>query len=397
MAHAHTRSVYVSGVLILLLAFLTAIDSIAIDLYLPGIIEIERDLNLAEGKAQQTISVFLLGMAVGQGIYGPLLDRFGRRPPLLVGFVIFSVGSLLASFTPNFEWLLLARFLQSLGAAAGLVAPRAITADICSLSEASRVFSLLMQVMMVSPIVAPILGGFLLSFVGWRVLFDLMFLLGVLGFVWVYFCLPETLDPRRRLPLRLKTVLRSYFLFFFHKRFMALVFANCCCAASVFFFIGYSAVIFQSFFKLSPAQYSYLFAANGVLTVAAGALSNVLLARGFKEKQLLFAGIALNVFWAVIALIVALLAEKPNFWLFALPTILSTGSLALAYGSITALTMFEVKRRVGTASALLGVAQYLFAAIVGGAASFFTPQIVYLPLVIILCGIGALALCFVKK
>ena len=178
---------------------------------------------------------------------------------------------------------------------------------------------------------------------------------------------------------------------------MAFTLANCCCAASLFFFIGYSVVVFQSFFKLTPAQYSYLFATNGVLSIAFGVLSNVLLAKGFKEKQLLFSGIALHVFWALIALCVALLAKDvPNFWGFALPTILSTGSLALAYGSITAMTMFEVKRRVGTASALLGVAQYLFSAMVGALVSFISPQIAYLPLVFVILGIGAFLLCKVK-
>ena len=397
MAHTNIRNAHVSGVLIVLLAFLTAIDSIAIDLYLPAFLEIERDLGIAQGKAQQTISVFLLGMAVGQGVYGPFLDRFGRKTPLLAGFAIFTIGSLLAAFAPNFELLLVARFLQSLGAAAGLVTPRAVAADICSMSQAARVFSLLMQVMMISPIVAPLLGGFLLGFTSWRALFEVMFILGVVGFVWSFFCLPDTLPPNRRTPLRPKAIGRSFYLFFYHKRFMALTLAGSFFSATLFFFLGYSAVIFQSFFALSPVQYGYLYMNYGILSIFAGMASNALLAKGFKEKSVLFFGIFLHLGFAFAAWIVALLSEQPNFWAFAVPTMLSMGSLGFIYGNLTAITMFEVRRRLGTASALIGVMQYLFAAIISAAASFFAPQIAYLPMVIVFCGVAGFLLCFVKN
>ncbi len=136
--------------LLFLLAMITALDAMAIDMYLPAFPAVALELAASPGKIQQTLSVFLVGLALGQGIYGPLLDRFGRRRPLLIGLGIFVLGSVMAALAPSVEWLLAARFLQALGAAAGLVAPRAIVSDVCTVQESARVFSVLIG-MLVKP------------------------------------------------------------------------------------------------------------------------------------------------------------------------------------------------------------------------------------------------------
>lgn len=117
--------------LIVLLALLNALVAAAIDMYLPAFPAVGEDLGISPGQVQQTLTIFLIGLALGQGLYGPLLDRYGRRPPLLIGITLFCLGSLLATMTHSFEMLLVARFIQALGAAAGSVTPRAIVADIC--------------------------------------------------------------------------------------------------------------------------------------------------------------------------------------------------------------------------------------------------------------------------
>ena len=133
-------------------------DSMAIDMCLPGMPDIAEDLKVPFGRVQQTLAIFLGGLAIGQGIYGPLLDRFGRRMPLLIGIMIFIVGSIMGAMAPTVEWLLVARFIQAIGASAGLATPIAIVADTCNLKESAYVSSLLMQAMMLGPILAPVLG-----------------------------------------------------------------------------------------------------------------------------------------------------------------------------------------------------------------------------------------------
>lgn len=196
--------------LIVLLALLTALDAMAIDMYLPGMPQIAADLGVSAGRIQQTLSVFLVGLAIGQALYGPLLDRFGRRLPLLAGVAIFALGSVAAALAPSVEWLLAARFVQALGAAAGLVAPRAIVADLCDVTESSRIFSLLMQIMMIAPILAPIMGGYLLGWGSWRLVFWVLAGLGVAGWLWGLRSLPDSLPVAQRVPLQVDGILRAY-------------------------------------------------------------------------------------------------------------------------------------------------------------------------------------------
>src|SRR5699024_1017775 len=132
--------------LILLLSLLTALDAMAIDLYLPAFPTVAATFAVDPGRVQQTLSVFLFGLAIGQGLYGPLLDRYGRRLPLLLGMALFCFASVLGALATSIEVLLLARFLQALGAAAGLVAPRSVVADLCDVRESARIFSILMQI-----------------------------------------------------------------------------------------------------------------------------------------------------------------------------------------------------------------------------------------------------------
>ncbi len=172
------------GSFIFLLAMITALDAMAIDMYLPAFPAVAQQLAVSPGQVQQTLSVFLVGLALGQALYGPLLDRFGRRMPLLIGLLVFVAGSAMAAMAGSLEWLLFARFLQALGAAAGLVAPRAIVSDVYTVQESARVFSVLMQVMMVAPILAPVIGSFLLVHAGWRSIFWVLALIAALATAW---------------------------------------------------------------------------------------------------------------------------------------------------------------------------------------------------------------------
>ncbi|KAF1027433.1 MAG: Bicyclomycin resistance protein [Acinetobacter bereziniae] len=196
--------------LIMLLAMLTALDALAIDIYLPAFPEIAKSLSVNLGEMQQTLSIFLIGLAIGQGIYGPLLERFGRKLPLLIGVLIFIIGSLIASFATSLELLLSARFLQALGAAAGLVTPRAIISDLCNEQDAAKNFSILMQVMMVAPIVAPLVGSYLIQHSSWHIIFYTLAGLGTILLLWSIRSLPETCAPEKRQALDFKNIFNSY-------------------------------------------------------------------------------------------------------------------------------------------------------------------------------------------
>lgn len=375
--------------LLILLALLTALDAMAIDMYLPAMPLLAEYFNVSAGRIQQTLAVFLVGLAIGQGIYGPLLDRFGRRLPLLIGTVIFIIGSLLAVYAPSVEFLLLARFIQALGAAAGLVTPRAIVTDLCNTTESAKIFSLLMQVMMIAPILAPLVGAYLLQLGDWHLIFWLLAALGAAGVLWGIKILPDSLAIDDRMPLNLRHILHAYTKQLRQPVFMAYTLAGGAILGSLFAYISTSSFIFTTFFTLTPAQFSYLFAANSIALVIGGQLSNTLLNRGKSARLIMLSGMACH----AAAGLVLLLATQLNIATLSIYIVLlafAVGSLGLVFGNVTALTMEQAGKQTGISSALMGMLHYLLSAIIGYIISLFPASLAILPATIFGCGLLAL-------
>lgn len=375
----------ISAGLILLLALLTALDAMAIDLYLPGMPSMAVEFGVSSGRIQQTLSIFLVGLAVGQAVYGPLLDRYGRRLPLLGGVVVFVAGSVMAAQAPSVEWLLAARFLQALGAAAGLVTPRAIVSDLCTVSESSHVFSLLMQVMMIAPIVAPILGGYLLTHGSWRIMFWVLAGVGVLALAWGWRAIPDSLPVERRVPLNAGSIFGAYTRQLSHPVFMAYTVAGGAVLGSLFAYISGSAFVFTEHFGLTPTQFSYLFAANSIALVIGGQVSNRLLKRGVAESSIMFRGIGVHALAGVALFAVVRLGES-SLWTYACLLAVGVGALGLVFGNLTALTMAHAGRQLGVASALMGTLHYLLSALIGYVVSLAAQGPLSLPVVLAVCG-----------
>lgn len=388
----NTHQSTVGMALVILLALLTALDAMAIDMYLPGMPMIAQTYEVSAGSVQQTLSVFLAGLALGQCLYGPLLERFGRRMPLLVGLVIFVVGSVVAAMAPTLEWLLAARFLQAIGAAAGLVAPRAIVADLCDVKSSAKIFSLLMQVMMIAPVVAPMMGGFLLEHGGWRGIFWALAGLGVIGLAWSLTGIPETLDVRQRTALSVGSVVRGYLAQSRRRVFMAYTAAGGFVLGSLFTYISAAAFVFTDHFGMTPTHFSYLFAANSVGLIIAGMLSNALSARGMTPAGVTYLGLGIHTLAGALLYLVVTM-DMVTFETYVALLAVAIGALGLVFGNLTALTMNAGGAQAGVASALMGTLHYVIAAAVGYVASLATQGPHLMPLTLTLCGVAALLLC----
>lgn len=378
--------------LVTLLALLTALDSMAIDTYLPALPHIADELEVSAGKIQQTLAIFLGGLALGQALYGPLLDRFGRRLPLLAGIGIFAAGSCLAALAANWEWLMAARFLQAIGASAGLVTPRAIITDSCGITESAQIFSLLMQVMMISPILAPVVGSFLLGHGGWRLIFIVLAVLAVAGMLWSWRVLPDSLPRENRVELNLHTMLEGYATLMRSAAFMAYTIAGGFILGSLFVYISGSAFVFTRHFGLAPTLFSYLFASNSLVFVFGGQISAVLLKKGRSEQGVMYAGIAVH---TAAGLVLAALVQAGivNFWSYAALVATALGALGLVFGNLTALTMNSADGRAGAASSFMGSVQYLLSALIGYGVSILPQNLAQLPLSIAVCGMLSAILC----
>lgn len=378
---------------IILLASLSALSAAAVDMYLPAFPAVATSLNISAGQVQQTLTIYLIGLGLGQGLYGPLLDRFGRRPPLLIGLGLFIAGSLLAAFTVNIQGLLFARFLQAIGAAAGLVASRAIVTDTCDAQSSARIYSMLAQMMMIAPITAPTLGGLTLLYGDWRLIFWLLSFFGILCLVFTLRLLPESLPSEYRIPLSVRNTVRDYAVQLSQPAFIFYTLASGFSFGGLFIYVTISPFIFINIFALSPSQFGYVFAINAAGIIFVGQI-NLLLLKYYTALKLLFLGLIIFV-GACVLLFYLVFFDLATLWSYWLLLGLALSMLGLIVGNVTAITLQGTQQSAGIASAAMGSIQFLLAALIGFVFSFTTPGLTALPVAMVVLGLVAIGLCVI--
>lgn len=181
--------------LILILGLLTAIGPFSIDMYLPAFPDIAKGLHTTVAQVMLSLSSFFIGISAGQLLYGPLLERFGRKKPLYLGLFIYLVASVGCAMAASVNALIMLRLLQALGGCVGMVAARAMVRDLFEVKENAKIFSMLMLVVAVSPIIAPTLGGYVTALFGWRYVFVVLIVVALLILTGIHFLLPESKSP----------------------------------------------------------------------------------------------------------------------------------------------------------------------------------------------------------
>ncbi|SEC10328.1 MFS transporter, DHA1 family, bicyclomycin/chloramphenicol resistance protein [Amycolatopsis tolypomycina] len=343
---------------VLVLGGLTAFGPLSIDMYLPALPRMAADLHAPDSTVQLTLSAFIVGLALGQLVLGPLSDALGRRGPLLAGLVLYVVGSVLCALSPDAWLLIAARFVQSLGAAAGIVIARATVRDLFSGTAMTKFFSTLMLVSGLAPILAPLIGGQLLNWTSWRGVFVVLTAFGALLLAVVVFFLPEP-SPARS-PLRLGRVMRTYGRLVLDRSFAGYALASGLLFASMFAYISASSFALQGVYGLSPQAYSVVFGVNGVGIVLAGQLNGRLVGR-VRERVLLLSGLLLGVLGGAFVLVSALL--RAPLVLLLVPLFLLVSSIGLVMPNASSLALASHARSAGAASALLGVLQFVVGAV----------------------------------
>jgi DHA1 family bicyclomycin/chloramphenicol resistance-like MFS transporter len=347
---------------LLTLGLLSAFGPISLDLYLPALPLIGFDLRASDASTQLTLSAALGGLALGQLIVGPLSDRVGRRRPLLVGLAGFAVMSIACALAPGIHALIATRLGQGLCGAAGLVVARAVVRDAFPDDRIARVFSLLMLINGLAPVLAPLLGGVLLHVMSWRGLFWVLALIGAGIGVLTTAALPETLPPDRRHRGGLRFLAAAVHEVSRDRLFGGATAVLALTSAALFTYISLSSFVLQSAFGLSPSEFSAVFAINSVGIVIGGRVSGLLLRR-FDSFALLGGG--LGTMTAATAML--LLAAVSGWGLPGLlpPLFVAIGTVGVVLPNATALALRRHARSAGTASALLGSMQYLAGALAG--------------------------------
>ncbi len=347
----------------LILGALTALGPLAIDMYLPALPQIARELGVEIGGVQLTLSFFMGGMAVGQALYGPIADRWGRRIPLLVGMGVFVVAAIGCACATSLRSLLIWRLIMALGGSASMVIPRAVVRDLFEAKDSARVYSLLMLILGVSPILAPLLGSQLLVLTGWQGIFWTLAVIGVGCTAAIVWGLPDSLPRERRLVGGVGLALRTYGQLLCDRPFLGTVLAAGFTLGALFSYLTASSFVFIELHGLTPAQYGLVFGFNAIGLIGASQLNRHLLER-FTLWQALIGGFALN---AVVGLL--LVVATVTGW-GGLPVLiglifLSMSAAGIIFPNISALAMAPFGAVAGSASALLGVFQFGVAATSG--------------------------------
>jgi DHA1 family bicyclomycin/chloramphenicol resistance-like MFS transporter len=345
---------------IVVLGSLTAFGPLSIDMYLPGLPAMSRSLDASASEAQLTLTACLVGLAVGQLVAGPLSDRLGRRRPLLLGVAAYSVASLVCALAPSIHVFTGVRLVQGLAGAAGIVISRAAVRDLYSGVEAARFFSILMLVNGLAPILAPVIGGQLLKVTSWRGVFVTLAAIGVVLLAGAFAGLPETLPPERRRTDGLRATLGTMRALCRDKVFVGFALTCGLSFAAMFCYIAGSPFVLEDIYGLSPQLFSAVFAANACGIVAASQINHWLLAR-FTPGALLATAL-LAAAGAGVVLLTLVLIGGLGVWAVLVPLFVVVSSVGIVTPNSTALALTDHPDTAGSASALLGMLQFVIGA-----------------------------------
>ncbi|PKR77542.1 MFS transporter [Halalkalibacillus sediminis] len=376
--------------LVLLLGALTAMVPLTIDMYLPAFPAIQSELDASTSLVQLSLTASLLGIAIGQLVIGSLSDVYGRKKPLMISVTLFIIASFLCAFAPNIWFLVIFRFLQGLTGAGGIVIGRSIVRDLYEGYELTKMYALLILVMGLAPILAPVIGGGLLALTSWRGIFVVLSVLGILLLIMTIYKIKETLDENQRSQAGLKNSLMVFRGLLKHKRYIGFALAQGFTAAALFSYISGSSFVLQGIFDLSPQIYGLVFGLNAMGFIGMSQVTGRLAGK-VPEEKILKVGFLVALIGGSSLVVASMIEASLLFVIFGL--FLVTSSTGLINPTSLSLAMQTQDRNAGSASALLGLFQFVFGGIAAplvGVAG--TTTLLPLALIILTCqALSALA------
>jgi MFS transporter, DHA1 family, multidrug resistance protein len=345
----------------IVLGLLSAIGPFAIDMYLPALPSIGKDLNTDPATVQMSLLAFFVAMGLGQIVVGPISDIIGRKGPMYLGLGLFVVGSIGSAVAPGIHWLILFRLLQGFGACPGMVVPRAVVRDLHTGTEAARLMSLLMLVFSVSPILAPLTGSFIIQWFGWRAVFWAVTMAALLAAILLATSLKETRPVEDRAGSSFNSALTGYLFLLRERNFLGLTFIGSFGISGFFVYLSSSSFVLINHYKLSPSLFSFFFSLNAVAFFGVSQFTGTLSER-FGLRRLV--RVAVTGYAATMVALLLIAASRIDR-LDVLVTFLFVGNgfLGLVIPATSVLAMEDYGGFAGTASALMGTLQFATGAI----------------------------------
>jgi DHA1 family bicyclomycin/chloramphenicol resistance-like MFS transporter len=340
---------------VLILGALTALGPFSIDMYLPGFPAIAASFHTTTAQVSVSLSSFFIGLAAGQLLYGPLLDRFGRKKPLYVGLVLYIIASAGCYYSTSIEALITLRFIQAIGSCAAGVASMAMVRDIFPLKENAKIFALLILILGASPMIAPTVGGYVTVVWGWHLIFVILGGMALVILLTVIFFLPESYKADPTYSLKPAPIINSFIQVLKEPQFYTYALTGAFAFCGLFVYVSASPIVFMEVFKVSAKTYGWIFAGLSVGFIGSSQVNNLLLKK-FKSEQIIRVSMTIQVITALLFLV------GSHYGWYGLGTTLALIFVLLCCVGITspnasALSLAPFEKNAGTASALLGALQ----------------------------------------
>lgn len=341
--------------LILILGSLTALGPFSIDMYLPGFSDIAKDLNTTVAKVSMSLSSYFIGISAGQLLYGPLLDRFGRKKPLFIGLTVYILASLGCIYVTDIDSFIFLRFVQAVGSCAATVASVAMVRDLFPVKDIPKVFSLLMLVVGLSPMLAPTVGGYVTEDLGWHMVFLILMCMGIFILSASQIGLPNTYKPDTSISLKPKPIISNFLKVLKEPQFFTYAFTGAIAFSGLFSYVAASPIIFMDIYRVDAKAYGWIFAFMSVSFIGSSQLNSMLLKR-FSSQQMIFGALISQSVISIIFLILAL-NDLLGLYETIIMLFLFLACLGISNPNTAGLTLAPFAKNTGSASALMGAIQ----------------------------------------
>ncbi|RKR05406.1 DHA1 family bicyclomycin/chloramphenicol resistance-like MFS transporter [Flavobacterium sp. 90] len=367
--------------LILILGSLTALGPFSIDMYLPGFSGIAKDLHTTVAKVSMSLSSYFIGISAGQLLYGPLLDRFGRKKPLFIGLMVYILASLGCVYIADIDSFIFLRFIQAIGSCAATVASVAMVRDLFPVKDIPKVFSLLMLVLGLSPMLAPTIGGYVTEDYGWHTVFLILMFMGIAILIASQIGLPNSYKPDTSISLKPKPIILNFLKVLKEPQFYTYAFTGSIAFSGLFTYVAASPIIFMDIYHVDAKTYGWIFAFMSVSFIGSSQLNSILLKK-FSSEQMIFAALILQSFITIVFLILAFNNLLGLYQTIAM-LFLFLGCLGISNPNTAGLTMAPFAKNAGSASALMGAIQLGLGALASFAVGIFVKDSV-VPMILIM-------------
>lgn len=338
-------------------------------MYLPGFPAMAKDLDTSIANIQLSLTAYLVGIAIGQLFYGPLLDKYGRKKPLYAGLGIYVLASIGCALSGTVENLILMRFLQAIGGCAGMVAAQAMVRDIFPVTKTAQVLALLTLVIAISPMIAPTLGGFVTAYYHWHWVFIILAFLTVIIWMAVIWILPDGADPDKLVSLKPNQVWRNYVQVLQNRQFLVYMSIGGIAGAAPFAYIAGSSDVFMNIYGVSETQYGWIFAILAFAMIGSTQLNHLLLRR-FTSQQIIHFSMHYQVVIGII-LVLGIYFQWLSLGILLVLMFVFLTAHGLFSPNTAALSLAPFSRNAGSASAILGSMRMAFGGLASAGVSFF--------------------------